>query len=119
MPLTQSRPIGRSEHLRVGRYAFQLYSLATPNGVKATVTLEEMSVRGHSGAEYHDWLIKIGDVEQFGSGFGEAASDSKIPGTMDRSANCLNLEADTKANSPRRSSGPEVSIKSSSNGGDV
>ena len=67
-----NRPIAGPTHdkeLPVGRHPFQLYSLATPNGVKVTVMLEELLAAGHSGAEYDAWLIKIGDGDQFGSGF--------------------------------------------------
>ncbi len=62
----------------------QLYSLATPNGVKATVMLEELLALGHAGAEYDAWLIKI-DGNQFGSGFVAVNPNSKIPALMDRS----------------------------------
>jgi len=65
--------------LSVGEHAFQLYSLATPNGVKATVMFEELLEAGHSGAEYDAWPINIGDGEQFGSGFVELNPNSKIP----------------------------------------
>jgi GST-like protein len=63
----------------------QLYSLGTPNGVKVTILLEELLALGHSGAEYDAWLIKIGDGDQFGSGFVEANPNSKIPALMDHS----------------------------------
>src|SRR6202035_3650259 len=82
-----NRPIAGSTHeaeLPVGRHPLQLYSLATPNGVKVTVMLEELLARGHSGAEYDAWLIKI-DGNQFGSGFVEVNPNSKIPALMDRS----------------------------------
>ncbi len=69
----------------VGRHPLQLYSLATPNGVKVTVMLEELLALGHSGAEYDAWLIKIGDGDQFGSGFVGVNPNSKIPALMDRS----------------------------------
>jgi GST-like protein len=71
--------------LPVGRHPLQLYSLATPNGVKATVMLEELLAQGHSGAEYDAWLIKIGDGDQFGSGFVSVNPNSKIPALLDRS----------------------------------
>jgi GST-like protein len=83
-----NRPISGSTHekdLPVGRHPLQLYSLATPNGVKVTVMLEELLALGHSGAEYDAWLIRIGDGEQFGSGFVAANPNSKIPALMDRS----------------------------------
>src|SRR5476651_1873975 len=83
-----NRPISGATHdkaLPVGRHPLQLYSLATPNGVKVTTMLEELLALGHSGAEYDAWLIKIGDGEQFGSGFVEANPNSKIPALMDRS----------------------------------
>jgi GST-like protein len=82
-----NRPIAGSTHekeLPVGRHPMQLYSLATPNGVKATVMLEELLELGHKGAEYDAWLIKI-DGEQFGSGFVGVNPNSKIPALMDRS----------------------------------
>src|SRR5471030_493316 len=83
-----NRPISGATHdkaLPVGRHPLQLYSLATPNGVKVTTMLEELLALGHSGAEYDAWLIKIGDGEQFGSGFVEANPNSKIPALLDRS----------------------------------
>jgi GST-like protein len=83
-----NRPIAGPTHdkeLPVGRHPLQLYSLATPNGVKVTVMLEELLARGHSGAEYDAWLIKIGDGDQFGSGFVAVNPNSKIPALMDRS----------------------------------
>jgi GST-like protein len=82
-----NRPISGPTHdkeLPVGRHPLQLYSLATPNGVKATVMLEELLALGHSGAEYDAWLIKI-DGNQFGSGFVAVNPNSKIPALMDRS----------------------------------
>ena len=83
-----NRPISGPTHdkdLPVGRHPLQLYSLATPNGVKVTTMLEELLALGHSGAEYDAWLIKIGDGEQFGSGFVEANPNSKIPALVDQS----------------------------------
>ena len=83
-----NRPIAGATHekeLPVGRHPLQLYSLATPNGVKVTVMLEELLARGHAGAEYDAWLIKIGDGDQFGSGFVAVNPNSKIPALMDRS----------------------------------
>lgn len=71
--------------LPVGKHPFQLYSLATPNGVKVTVMLEELLAKGHTGAEYDAWLIKINEGDQFGSGFVEVNPNSKIPALMDYS----------------------------------
>jgi GSH-dependent disulfide-bond oxidoreductase len=82
-----NRPIAGATHdkeLPVGRHPLQLYSLATPNGVKATVMLEELLAAGHSDAEYDAWLIRI-DGNQFGSGFVAVNPNSKIPALMDRS----------------------------------
>jgi GST-like protein len=84
-----NRPIAGPTHdkeLSVGRHPLQLYSLGTPNGVKVTVLLEELLALGHSGAEYDAWLVKIGDGDQFGSGFVAANPNSKIPALMDHSA---------------------------------
>ena len=76
----------RSEkELPVGRHPLQLYSLATPNGVKVTIMLEELLALGHSGAEYDAWLIQITEGDQFGSGFVAVNPNSKIPALMDRS----------------------------------
>jgi GSH-dependent disulfide-bond oxidoreductase len=83
-----NRPIAGPTHdkaLPVGKHPLQLYSLATPNGVKVTVMLEELLALGHTGAEYDAWLIKIGDGDQFGSGFVDINPNSKIPALMDRS----------------------------------
>lgn len=83
-----NRPIAGPTHdkeLPVGRHPLQLYSLATPNGVKATVMLEELLALGHRGAEYDAWLINIGTGDQFGSGFVAANPNSKIPALVDRS----------------------------------
>jgi GST-like protein len=83
-----NRPIAGPTHdkeMPVGRHPFQLYSLATPNGVKVTVMLEELLALGHSGAEYDAWLIKIGDGDQFASGFVAINPNSKIPALLDRS----------------------------------
>ena len=83
-----NRPIAGPTHdkeLPVGRHPLQLYSLATPNGVKVTVMLEELLALGHSGAEYDAWLIRINDGDQFGSGFVAVNPNSKIPALMDRS----------------------------------
>ena len=71
--------------LPVGTNPFQLYSLATPNGVKVTVLLEELLEAGHAGAEYDAWTINIGAGEQFGSGFVDVNPNSKIPALLDQS----------------------------------
>ncbi|MGO0633605.1 glutathione-dependent disulfide-bond oxidoreductase [Pseudomonas sp. SAR267] len=84
-----NRPIAGPTHdkdLPVGKHPLQLYSLATPNGVKVTILLEELLALGHSGAEYDAWLIRIGDGDQFSSGFVEVNPNSKIPALLDRSA---------------------------------
>ncbi|MFC0398743.1 glutathione-dependent disulfide-bond oxidoreductase [Paraburkholderia rhizosphaerae] len=83
-----NRPVSGPTHdkpLPVGRHPLQLYSQGTPNGVKVTVMLEELLARGHRGAEYDAWLIRIGDGEQFGSGFVDVNPNSKIPALVDRS----------------------------------
>ena len=83
-----NRPIAGPTHdkdLPVGEHPFQLYSLATPNGVKVTVLLEELLAAGYTGAEYDAWLINIGEGDQFGSGFVDVNPNSKIPALMDRS----------------------------------
>ncbi|MEL6753455.1 MAG: glutathione-dependent disulfide-bond oxidoreductase [Pseudomonadota bacterium] len=83
-----NRPIAGPTHdkeLPVGKHPLQLYSLATPNGVKVTVMLEELLELGHSGAEYDAWIINIGEGQQFGSGYVEANPNSKIPVMVDRS----------------------------------
>lgn len=83
-----NRPIAGATHekeLPVGRHPLQLYSLATPNGVKVTILLEELLALGHAGAEYDAWLVKIGEGEQFGSGFVAVNPNSKIPALVDRS----------------------------------
>lgn len=83
-----NRPVAGPTHekeLPVGKHPLQLYSLATPNGVKITVMLEELLALGHSGAEYDAWLVNIGEGEQFGSGFVAANPNSKIPALMDHS----------------------------------
>jgi GST-like protein len=83
-----NRPVAGPTHdkeLPVGRHPLQLYSLATPNGVKVTVMLEELLALGHSGAEYDAWLIRINEGDQFGSGFVAANPNSKIPALVDRS----------------------------------
>ena len=83
-----NRPIAGPTHekeLPVGRHPLQLYSLATPNGVKVTVMLEELLALGHTGAEYDAWLIRINEGHQFGSGFVDINPNSKIPALLDRS----------------------------------
>src|SRR5262245_897986 len=83
-----NRPIAGPTHdkeLPVGRHPLQLYSLATPNGQKVTIMLEELLALGHRGAEYDAWLIRINEGEQFGSGFVGVNPNSKIPALMDRS----------------------------------
>lgn len=82
-----NRPIAGATHekdLPVGEHPFQLYSMGTPNGVKVTVMFEELLAEGHD-AEYDAWLIRIGDGDQFGSGFVEVNPNSKIPAMVDRS----------------------------------
>ena len=83
-----NRPIAGAtgeRELPVGRHPLQLYSLATPNGVKVTVMLEELLEQGHTGAEYDAWLIRINEGDQFGSGFVDINPNSKIPALLDRS----------------------------------
>jgi GST-like protein len=83
-----NRPIAGPTHdkeLPVGRHPLQLYSLATPNGQKVTIMLEELLALGKSGAEYDAWLIRISEGDQFSSGFVAANPNSKIPALMDRS----------------------------------
>lgn len=83
-----NRPIAGPTHdkaLPVGKHPLQLYSLATPNGVKVTVMLEELLALGHTGAEYDAWLIRIHQGDQFGSGFVDVNPNSKIPALMDHS----------------------------------
>lgn len=82
-----NRPISGATHdkeLPIGKHPFQLYSLATPNGVKVTVMFEELLAAGHD-AEYDAWIIRINDGDQFGSGFVDINPNSKIPALMDRS----------------------------------
>ena len=83
-----NRPVAGPTHdkdLPVGKHPLQLYSLATPNGVKVTVMLEELLALGHAGAEYDAWPIRIGDGDQFGSGFVAINPNSKIPALLDHS----------------------------------
>ena len=83
-----NRPIAGATHdkdLPVGKHPLQLYSLATPNGVKVTVMLEELLALGHAGAEYDAWLIRIQEGDQFSSGFVSVNPNSKIPALLNRS----------------------------------
>ena len=83
-----NRPIAGPTHdkeLPRGEHPLQLYSLATPNGVKVTVMLEELLALGHSGAEYDAYTVNIGEGEQFGSGFVGVNPNSKIPALLDQS----------------------------------
>ena len=83
-----NRPIAgatQEKDLPVGKHPLQLYSLATPNGVKVTVMLEELLALCHQGAEYDAWLIRITEGDQFGSGFVAVNPNSKIPALLDRS----------------------------------
>lgn len=83
-----NRPMAGATHdkdMPVGEHPLQLYSLATPNGVKATIMLEELLALGHQGAEYDAWLINIGEGDQFASGFVDINPNSKIPALLDRS----------------------------------
>jgi GST-like protein len=83
-----NRPIAGATHdkeLPVGRHPLQLYSIATPNGQKVTIMLEELLAAGHAGAEYDAWPINIGTGDQFGSGFVAINPNSKIPALVDRS----------------------------------
>ncbi len=83
-----NRPIAGPTHdreLPVGKHPFQLYSLATPNGQKVAILFEELLALGHADAEYDAWPIRIGDGDQFGSGFTAINPNSKIPALVDRS----------------------------------
>ncbi|HEX7386166.1 MAG TPA: glutathione-dependent disulfide-bond oxidoreductase [Castellaniella sp.] len=83
-----NRPVAGATHekeLPVGKHPLQLYSLATPNGQKVSIMLEELLAAGHAGAEYDAWLIRIGEGDQFGSGFVAVNPNSKIPAMVDRS----------------------------------
>lgn len=83
-----NRPIAgptSEKELPIGKHPLQLYSLGTPNGQKVTIMLEELLALGHKGAEYDAWLIRIGQGDQFGSGFVAANPNSKIPALVDRS----------------------------------
>ena len=83
-----NRPVSGATHdkeLPIGRHPLQLYSLGTPNGIKVTVLLEELLAAGHAGADYDAWLIRIGEGDQFGSGFVAINPNSKIPAMLDRS----------------------------------
>ena len=82
-----NRPIAGATHdkdLPVGKHPLQLHSLATPNGQKVTIMLEELLALGHTGAEYDAWLIKIGEGDQFSSGFVDVNPNSKIPALFDK-----------------------------------
>ncbi len=84
-----NRPVAGStfdQELSVGKHPLQLYSIATPNGVKVTVMLEELLALGHSGAEYNAWLIDIFEGDQFSSGYVELNPNSKVPVMVDHSA---------------------------------
>ncbi|CAM5789665.1 glutathione-dependent disulfide-bond oxidoreductase [Castellaniella caeni] len=83
-----NRPVSGPTHdqeLPVGKHPLQLYSQGTPNGIKVTILLEELLAAGHGGAEYDAWLIRIGEGDQFGSGFVGINPNSKIPALVDRS----------------------------------
>jgi len=83
-----NRPVAGPTHdkdLPLGKHPLQLYSLATPNGVKVTIALEELLALGHTAAEYDAWLIRIGEGDQFSSGFVQVNPNSKIPALLDRS----------------------------------
>ena len=83
-----NRPVAGPTHdkeLPVGKHPFQLYSLATPNGQKVSIMFEELLEKGHTNAEYDAWPIRIGDGDQFSSGFVEVNPNSKIPALVDRS----------------------------------
>lgn len=85
-----NRPIAGPTHekeLPIGKHPLQLYSLGTPNGVKVTILLEELLALGLADAEYDAWIIRIGDGDQFGSGFVDVNPNSKIPALMDHSTN--------------------------------
>ena len=87
---TTNRPTAGPTHekeLPIGKHPLQLYSLGTPNGVKVTILLEELLALGIADAEYDAWMIKIGDGDQFGSGFVDVNPNSKIPALMDHSTN--------------------------------
>ena len=83
-----NRPVAGPTHdkeLPIGEHALQLYSLATPNGVKVTIMLEDLLALGHKDAEYDAWLIRIGEGDQFSSGFVDINPNSKIPALLDHS----------------------------------
>jgi len=91
-----NRPVSGPTHdkdLPVGDHPFQLYSLATPNGVKVTVMFEELLAAGHTGAEYDAWLIRINEGDQFSSGFVDLNPNSKIPALHDRAADTRVFES--------------------------
>lgn len=96
-----NRPIAGATHdkdLPVGKHPFQLYSLATPNGVKVTVMLEELLELGHTGAEYDAWLIRINEGDQFSSGFVAVNPNSKIPALLD----CSGVSSGSSGTAPFR-----------------
>jgi GSH-dependent disulfide-bond oxidoreductase len=109
-----NRPVAGATHekeLPVGRHPLQLYSLATPNGVKVTVMLEELLVFGHAGAEYDAWVIDIQQGDQFGSGFVGVNPNSKIPALMDRSGPApARRRAAPKAGQPPRGAANAESV---------
>ncbi len=91
-----NRPISGATHekeLPVGKHPLQLHSLATPNGVKVTIMLEELLAAGHTGAEYDAWLIRINEGDQFGSGFVGINPNSKIPALLDTETNTRVFES--------------------------
>jgi len=91
-----NRPISGATHekeLPVGEHQLQLYSLATPNGQKVTIMLEELLASGHAAAEYDAWLIRINEGDQFSSGFVEINPNSKIPALLDRSTSTRVFES--------------------------
>lgn len=84
-----NRPVAGATHERklpVGKHPLQLYSLGTPNGMKVTILLEELLALGHTDAEYDAWLIRIGEGDQFSSGFVAINPNSKIPALVDTSS---------------------------------
>jgi GSH-dependent disulfide-bond oxidoreductase len=91
-----NRPVAGATHdkaLPKGKHALQLYSMATPNGVKVSIMLEELLAAGHSGADYDAWLISIKDGDQFGNGFVDINPNSKIPALLDTTSGCRVFES--------------------------
>ncbi len=91
-----NRPVAGATHdkpLPKGKHALQLYSMATPNGVKVSIMLEELLAAGHSGAEYDAWLISIKEGDQFSSGFVDINPNSKIPALLDTTSGCRVFES--------------------------